>query len=179
MRINSNIQRLWLMLLLSGAAISAKAEDPVDRSIITMGVSYGYYHFHDNRELDNRDTGGGALGLQFTKSFSMALRYFRTIARQDGDYKRKFENYFVEGAWYFNTESNLRPYIVTGLGETLQEKGRLSDDTSINAGVGIKWIVAPSWAVKLDWREYYSLDEHFADQELISTLEYRFGAEKL
>ena len=177
--INSKIRHSCLCVLLALLACNVKAQDPVDRSIVTLGVGYGYYQFHDNRALDDRDMWGGNLGLQFTRSFSLALAYYTTIARQNGMSKREFENFFVQGNWFFNTGSSLRPYVFAGLGQTEQDQTRLSDDTSINSGVGIRWVIAPKWSINLDWRALYSLDEHLADQAVISTLQYRFGEEKL
>lgn len=172
-----NFRSLSTVLILSVVLVanaSYAQEDPVDRGIVMLGLSYGYYDFDKERLLDNRDFGGMSLGLHFTKSFSMALFYSRTYATIESNEKRRFENYFVEGSWYFNTDSVLRPYLVAGLGETLQGEGKIADDTTMQLGLGLNWVINPKWSLRGDWRYLQVLDESAADQMFMTTLVYRF-----
>lgn len=175
MRISSKISVVTLSVWMSLVAAPGYTQDPVDRGIVMLGASYGYYDFDRDRYLDNREFGGVSLGLYFTRSFSMALFYSRTHVEIDGANKRRFENYFVEGSWYFNIDSSFRPYVVAGLGETLQGEGKLGDDTTAQLGVGINWVVDPKWSVRGDWRYLQVLDESAADQMFMTSIVYRFG----
>jgi hypothetical protein len=173
---NSNFSRLVIGLgLCCGSALSIAAGDPVDRSVITMGASYGYYDFAKDRGLDNRDFFGLSMGLQLHRTFSLALFYSRTHVDDEQQVEHRFEHYFVEGAWYFNTDSVLRPYLITGIGETMLAEGKIADDTTLQAGAGLNWVVNENWSLRGDVRATYVLDEHTTDHLFMTSLVYRFG----
>ena len=175
LRINSRVWFGVLTLSILTWVNSAYCQDPVDRGIVMLGASYGYYDFSKQRHLDNRDFGGMSLGLHFTKEYSLALFYSRTYVEQNSTAKRRFENYFVEGTRYFNTDASLRPYVVLGLGETLQGEGKWSDSTTTQLGFGLNWVLSPKWSLRGDWRYLYVLDESAADEMFMTSIVYRFS----
>lgn len=178
MLINSkiNVRCAWVAAMLAVWLSHSLAQaDPVDPGIITVAASYGSYDFADQRNLDNRDFAGAALGLHFSKSFSTALYYSRSHAEGDVNDKRRFENYYVEGLFYGNTESQWRPYVALGLGEILQAEGKISSETTLHTGLGLHWRLSPKWALRADWRYFYSFDEDIADQTFMTTAVFRFA----
>ncbi|QSP93880.1 porin family protein [Marinobacter salinisoli] len=176
MFISSERWRLIVFSVLLVAATAAQCADPVTRRIIYFGATYGQYDFASKRGLDDRQFPGVSLGLQFTEQVSMALFYTRAdVTANDGRPRYRLENYFLEGAWYFNIAERFRPYVVAGIGETQEAKGDISAATTVNGGAGIKWRFNQHWAAKLDGRALFSLDDDLTDKAIMTSIEYHFG----
>lgn len=177
MHINSKLykKRIWLLVGLIFSAGQANAEDPVDTSIIFMSATLGYYDFDSDRYLDNREFGGLSLGLHFNRQWSASLFYSRSHPESTVEENHRFENYYVQGKYYWMGQETLRPYLVFGLGEILQGEGKVSSETTLHSGVGVHWVIDPKWALQADWRYMYSFDDSNNDQTLMTTIVYRFG----
>ncbi|MBV1916257.1 MAG: porin family protein [Pseudomonadales bacterium] len=163
---------LLLLLLLS---CNTRAEQPVDYSVIFISASYGYTAYDSDRNIKDDSIRGAALGLHIGRRWSASLFYSRADPSSTVGEDYRYENYYTQGKYYFLVETNLRPYVVFGIGEVMIEKQSVSSDTAVHSGVGVHWALSPKWAVQFDYRYFYEKKNSHTDQSVMSTLVYRFG----
>ena len=152
-----------------------KAEQPVDYSIIFISASYGYTAYDSERNVSDDSIRGIALGLHLNRQWSASMFYSRADPESTVGEDQRYENYYIQGKYYFRGETNLRPYIVFGIGEVMIDKQSVSSDTAIHSGIGVHWALSPKWAVQFDYRYFHEKKNSHADQSIMSTLVYRFG----
>lgn len=153
-----------------------KTIDPIDSSIIGFGVATVYVNPDDVWGVTDGYGYQWSLGLYFSKSFSSRLNY----SRADLKYKKsnqdvRYENYGLDLQYYINTESDLRPFFTTGIGETMFAESIEQKTFQINAGLGLHYKVHNNWAVQSDWRHYYSSSTKNNEDQLSLSLIYRFA----
>jgi outer membrane protein W len=156
--------------------VSAASGDPVDFGMVGISAGGGYLVPDDQWQVDDAWTPLLSLGVYFTRNFSMRLSYARTRLnnRNSGD-DITYENYSLDGQYYFNSQRNLRPYLTAGIGEALLDKDRGRNSFLVNAGAGLHYRLNANWAMQLDWRHYYSGRYSSHDDLISGQLVYRFG----
>ena len=151
-------------------------KDPVDTGII--GISGGGVWVNLDSEWGTKSAYGyqWSLGLYFTRSFSTRLTYSQaTVDEKQGGDSFIYENYGIDSQYYFNTDSDLRPFITAGLGEAMIDKSRDHKRFMINAGVGLHYKINNNWAIQADWRNFYSTRTETNENQIGSSIIYRFG----
>ncbi|WP_084296229.1 DUF3943 domain-containing protein [Psychromonas arctica] len=155
----------------------ANAKDPVDVGIIGLSVGTGYLNFDRKRGQLNNKYAQISLGLYFSKRFSTRLNYSSSkLLKEVIEQYSAYETFSVDGQYYFNTDSNLRPYITAGIGEEIWDEDNDSYNLQLNAGVGLHYRLNAKWALQADLVNYYTTDEESHHQQLIGKVVYRFGA---
>ncbi|RDV28928.1 DUF3943 domain-containing protein [Alteromonas aestuariivivens] len=150
--------------------------DPVDYSMISVGLGVGHVLLDDLWGLDNDVTGSMEIGLHFSRRFSAHLAFSRGYPEATGSDERiPYENYSLNGQYYFNTEGNLRPYLALGFGQQLRDQDRDLDVFVVHAGVGLYGKITDKWAWQADWRAYHSTRFDSTDSLLNLMMIYRFG----
>jgi len=152
------------------------SKDPVDTGIIGLSIGSGYLNFDDKRAVNNQQYGHVSLGLYFTRNFSARLNYSSTKMLQaivEPDFN--YETFSVDGQYYFNSVSKLRPYITAGVGEEILEEDKDSYNFQINAGLGMHYRVNANWALQADVVNYFTTGESTNDQQMTGKVIYRFG----
>lgn len=152
------------------------ASDPVDYGMVGISIGGGYLTTDDKWQVSDEWTPLISLGIYFTRSFSARLSYARAELkdRQSGE-TLTYENYSVDGQYYFNGQGDWRPYLTLGMGEALRDQDRDRKTFQVNGGAGLHYRLSPNWALQLDWRHYYSGRFHTNDDLVSSQLVYRFG----
>lgn len=150
--------------------------DPVNFGIVGLSLGTGYLNFDNKRGIANEQFAQVSLGLYFSRSFSARLNYSSTkmmkeIVKPDVI----FESFSVDGQYYFNTDSDLRPYITAGIGEEIWDEEKDSYNFQMNAGIGLHYRLNNNWALQADIVNYYTHDEKSNDQQATGKVIYRFG----
>lgn len=152
------------------------SKDPVNTGIIGLSLGTGYLTYGHKRHLDNEQFAEVSLGLYFSRSFSSRLSYSSTKLLQALSHPHiTYETFSVDGQYYFNTESNLRPYLTAGIGEEIFDE---DDDTysfQVNAGAGLHYRINANWAVQTDVVDYFTTNTGSHDQQMTGRVIYRFG----
>ena len=156
-------------------SIGVKAQAPIDYSVVFISGSYGYTAYDSERNVRDDSIRGMALGLHLTRQWSASMFYSRADPESTVGEDYRYENYYIQGKYYFRGETSLRPYIVLGIGEVMIDKKQVSSDTAIHSGVGVHWVLSPKWALQFDYRYFYEKKNSHTDQSVMSTLVYRFG----
>jgi len=160
----------------SQSRYATHTDDPVDTGII--GISAGGVWVDVDSKWGKESAYGyqWSLGLYFTRSFSTRLNYSRaTLDDKNGGDSIIYENYGIDAQYYFNTDSDLRPFITAGLGEAMSDEDRDQKRFQVNAGLGLHYKLNNNWALQTDWRSYYSTRTETNENHLSSSIIYRFG----
>lgn len=157
---------------------TAKIKDPIDTGIIGMSYGFGEVFLDEHWQLADDTVTEYSLGLYFSKKYSARVSYAKTKLDQlmvgTGN-EISYENYSLDGQYYFNTDSNLRPYITTGFGEMMWEKNEELKTFQVNLGTGLHYKITNNFAIQLDWRHYYSSRDNTSEDTVASRIIYMFG----
>ncbi len=127
--------------------------------IVGMSYGFGEVFLDDHWQVIDDFVTEYSLGLYFSRKFSARVSYSKTKLEQltAGTGKDiSYENYSLDGQYYFNSQGDLRPYITTGFGEMMWEKNYDLKTFQVNLGTGFHYKITNNLAVQLDWRHYYS-----------------------
>ena len=153
-------------------------KDPVDTGIIGVSYGVGDLSLDKNWQLSDDLVTEYSLGLYFSKSFSARLSYAKTKVTSLSTLSEEeiaYENYSLDGQYYFNSAHSLRPYISSGFGEMMWKKSDDLKTFQINIGPGIHYKISDNFAIQLDWRHYYSTNTKTSENTVSSRLIYFFG----
>lgn len=155
---------------------SASTVDPVDTGIIGASVGALYVSPDNSWGLTEGYGYQWSLGLYLTKKVSMRLNYSSAELKDKiTDERVKYENYGLDTQYYFNSDANFQPFITTGFGETMYDKSRDRKAFQINAGLGLHYKINKKWAVQTDWRHVYTTARDTHEDQISTSLIYRFG----
>ena len=155
----------------------ANANDPVNTGIIGLSLGTGYLNFDSKRGLKGEQYAQVSLGLYFSRCFSARLNYSSTKMMQALTTPNEtYETFSVDGQYYFNTDSNLRPYITAGIGEEIWNESKDEYNFQLNSGVGLHYRLNANWALQADYVNYFTTHESSHDQQMTGKVIYRFGA---
>ena len=154
----------------------ASTKDPVNTGIIGISLGAGHLNFDSKRALHSQEYGQVSLGLYFTPRFSARLNYnstkmLQTVVDRDYDY----ETFSIDGQYYFNSESNLRPFVTAGIGEEIWDEDDDLYNFQLNAGIGLHYALNKNWALQVDATNYFTPYESSNDQQISGKVIYRFG----
>ncbi len=83
------------------------------------------------------------------------------------------------GGSYIGEGGRLRPYAVLGAGYFSQNPnfsgGEKTEDTTINAGLGVRWMITSRFGASLDGRTVYNVDKSNNDTIAYLGLNYYLG----
>lgn len=155
---------------------SIRHNDPIDTGIIGVSYGGGYAELDEQWSVDNGVTSEYSLGLYFTREFSSRVTYSKaSLDNLLTSSKKAYENYSVDGQYYFNSQQNIRPYLTAGFGETMWKKDYDYKTFQINAGAGIHYKINKNFALQLDWRSYYSTNTKTSDNNISTRVVYFLG----
>lgn len=145
---------------------------------VTPGI--GFYKFDD--DLDLEDEGFANLGLQYQFNNNFALEGAWGQSETESKYSSSDDIDFryarLDALYYFNPQSNVRPYLAVGAGEgELELDGTKTDETLLNIGGGINYLFAKSLAVRADLRAVNSSDNETTSGLATVALSYLFGGQ--
>lgn len=154
----------------------ANSNDPVHFGIVGLSLGSGYLNFDNKRSLQDEQYAQVSLGLYFTRSFSARLNYASTKMMQALTTPNEtYETFSVDGQYYFNTASNLRPYITAGIGEEIWNESKSEYNFQLNSGVGLHYRLNANWALQADYVNYFTTHDSSHDQQMTGKVVYRFG----
>ena len=154
----------------------SQTQDSVDTSIIGLGFGSGYTQLDPDWGVENGPFLEASLGLYFTKAFSARLSYARahledSITGEDLAY----ENYSVNGQYYFNQEANLRPYVMIGFGEEMRDQDRDRKTFTSSFGAGLHYKLTNKLAIQTELKRFISTRYDTIDDTASINLIYRLN----
>ena len=153
-----------------------RVNDPIDTSIIGMSYGVGHVELDDSWQIEGGTTTEYTLGLYFTKQFSSRVSYSKAqLTEVETNKPIAYESYRLNGQYYFNTESNFRPYITAGFGEIMWKKDNDHKKFQLNGGVGLHYKINNNFALQADWRHHYSPNAKTSENAFATNIVYLFG----
>ncbi|TKB43211.1 DUF3943 domain-containing protein [Thalassotalea mangrovi] len=152
------------------------SRDPIDYSIIGIGVGGGYAWLDNVWRVEDDPFAEFSLGLYFTNDFSARLNYARAHFQQRSDSEKlTYENYSISGQYYFRADSDFRPYLTAGIGEMLRDQDRDLKSFFSHAGLGLHMKLSNNIAIQTDIARYFSTKLDTQEDLLRLSLIYRLG----
>ncbi len=157
--INSIVCIMFLLIISSSASAKEKPQ--------TFSVSpyAGYYWFDRHQNLNDNPVVGLSLGYNFTKHFGLEAsgEYIATIYNQDvaGSHSVNAGNYRLDAIVNLIPDSPVVPFIFGGFGgQSINYPRNVSnrDVATFDYGVGVKFFINDSLAIRLDARQVYVID---------------------
>jgi hypothetical protein len=155
-----------------------KTDDPVDTGII--GLSYGVGQLSLDKSWGVTDDSAEeySLGLYFSKKLSARVAYSKTKLANSSSKPGSeitYENYSLDTQYYFNSQSDFRPYLNAGFGEMMWEKSTDLKTFQVNLGTGLHYKISNNFALQVDWRHYYSTNTKTSEDTVVGRVIYFFG----
>ncbi|MEM1153107.1 MAG: OmpA family protein [Pseudomonadota bacterium] len=174
-------------LVLAGAAPTTLAEVP-----ITINVGAAHWYFSSDRELKNMSTPYAGLEWAFNDQWAAEVSYAQDDASSEDFPGTDAEvilanigmryyggSYIVDKAETIAEGTRLRPYAVVGAGyfsvDPNRAGGEKEEDATINAGLGVRWMLTSRFSASLDARTVYNMDKSNNDTIAYLGLNYYFG----
>ncbi|MBL4765099.1 MAG: DUF3943 domain-containing protein [Colwellia sp.] len=154
----------------------SRGKDPVDTSIIGISYGFGQVVLDDYWQVEDDTVSEYSLGLYFSKKFSARVSYSKAkVANIVSGNQQSYENYSLDGQYYFNEQHRLRPYLTSGFGEMMWQKNDELKTFQVNIGTGIHYQISNKFALQVDWRHYYSTNQKTSENNIAARLVYLLG----
>ena len=175
---NKNILASTLLagLVLGGSALQAGAEVP-----ITLNLGYGLWKNDGERELNDTETPVAGLEWAFNDNWAAEILYADDTARtEDGMGRADISTWQLGmkyyGGSYIGDPWRIRPYAAFGAGEIDVDYGDTDTvETTLNGGVGLRWMITRRLSLSGEARMLYRLDERRKDTLLTLGLNFWMG----
>ena len=145
---------------LFGLALPAHAELP-----ITLNLGMGLWKNDGERDLKDTETPYGSVEWAFNDNWAAELFYAQDDARTENDRGRADIITWQLGMKYYGGSYvgepwRVRPYAAFGAGEIDVDYGAADTvETTVNGGVGLRWMLGERLSLSGEARTLYSLDE--------------------
>ncbi|MDH4040049.1 MAG: OmpA family protein [Gammaproteobacteria bacterium] len=167
-------------LAFTGLAPAALAEVP-----ITLNAGAARWYFSSDRELKDMNTPFVGLEWAFSDRWAAEVSYAQDDADNEAVPGSSTEVVLANlgmrlyGGSYIGGGGRLRPYAVLGAGYFSQNPnfsgGEKTEDTTINAGLGVRWMMTSRFGASLDGRTVYNVDKSNNDTIAYLGLNYYLG----
>lgn len=168
-----------LMACLLCIAQTAPAE--IRPGAITLSPSVGGYLFEGNQCLETDVLYGLALGYNFDEHWATELgfNYIETESMRNGCDEDVYL-YHADGLYHFFPTERLVPFIAAGAGMIVYDPENKSRDKDfmLNYGVGAKYFLVDSVALRGDVRHIISFNKTQSNLLYTAGLMFSFGGEK-
>jgi OOP family OmpA-OmpF porin len=165
---------------IAGMVAPASAELP-----ITLNAGMGYWYFdREVRNFEPDDTTTPTAGIEwaFNDNWAAEVMY----ADSDTDFKNGGPDNVDVTTWqlgmlyyggsYIGKPFRLRPYLALGAGEIKLDASEFDTvETTVNGGVGVRWMLGDRLGVRLEGRALYSVDESDTDYLVSAGLNFYLG----
>ena len=166
---------------LAGIALPASAELPIT---LNAGVGYWYFDRDDVRGFEPDDTTTPWAGMEWAFNDNWAAEVIYAYD-DSGEFKNGGPDMEVTnwqlgmlyyGGSYIGEPMRVRPYVALSAGEIKIEADDFDTvETTINGGVGVRWMLGKRLGLRVEGRAIYSLDESETDYLVSAGLNFYMG----
>lgn len=168
-----------LMVCLLFMARTAAAE--IRPGAFTLSPSIGGYVFEGNQDLEDEVAYGLGLGYNFDEHVGaeFGFNYIETESDKTGCDVDVYL-YHLDALYHFMPAERLVPFIAAGAGTIIfdPENAHRDKDFMLNYGVGVKYFLADSVALRGDVRHVISFDQTQSNLLYTAGLMFSFGGEE-
>jgi OOP family OmpA-OmpF porin len=166
---------------LAGIALPASAELPIT---LNAGAGYWYFDRDDVRGFEPDDTTTPWAGMEWAFNDNWAAEVIYAYD-DSGEFKNGGPDLEVTnwqlgmlyyGGSYIGEPMRVRPYVALSAGEIKLEADNFDTvETTINGGVGVRWMMGKRLGLRVEGRAIYSLDESETDYLVSAGLNFYMG----
>ena len=170
--------------ILTSMAPTAIADTP-----ITLNAGAAHWYFSSDRDLQNMSTPWAGLEWAFSDAWAAEISFAQDDANNENfpgtDTEVTLANLgmkYYAGSYIVNDShqgTRLRPYAVLGAGyfsmDPNRAGGEKEEDTTVNAGLGVRWMLTSRFSASLDARTIYNVDKSNNDTIAYLGLNYYLG----
>lgn len=146
---------------------------------ITINAGYGYWYFdREVQGLEPDDNGTPVLGAEyaFTDNWSAEVLFAHDETEFEDGTDTDVTTWQVGGLYYVGAPSKMRPYLAFGAGEIQLEADQFDTvETTLNGGVGVRWMFNDRFGARVESRAIYSVDESDTDILISAALSFYLG----
>lgn len=167
-----------------GFALSSVAQFSAAEIPLTLNMGYGQWMTDGQRHLDDTSTPWAGLEWAFNDNWAAEVLYADDDASlEDGSGRADITTWQVGmlyyGGSYIGKPNRIRPYLAFGAGEIDIDADTWDTvETTLNGGVGMRWMITQGLGLRAEARMLYSLDEHHKDALFSIGLNYYLGKTK-
>ena len=170
------------LLALGAAAILAVTSSIASAEVpLTLNIGMGQWMLDNSRDVKDTETPWTSLEWAFNDNWATEIMYAEDRTRLDGSGARADIatwqlSMLYYGGSYIGKPNRIRPFVAFGAGE-IDIDADFADtvETTLNAGLGLRWMITRSFGLRLEGRLLYSLDESKRDGLFTAGLNYYFG----
>jgi OOP family OmpA-OmpF porin len=170
------------LLALGAAAILAVTSSIASAEVpLTLNIGMGQWMLDNSRDVKDTETPWTSLEWAFNDNWATEILYAEDRTRLDGSGARADIatwqlSMLYYGGSYIGKPNRIRPFVAFGAGE-IDIDADFADtvETTLNAGLGLRWMITRSLGLRLEGRLLYSLDESKRDGLFNVGLNYYFG----
>jgi OOP family OmpA-OmpF porin len=180
-------------ILAAGAAVgfvlSSLTPVAVADPPITLNAGVAHWYFASDRRLQNMNTPWAGLEWALNDNWAAEISFAQDDANDEtspgSDTEVTLANLGMKyyGGSYIVNDSHqgtrLRPYAVLGAGyfsmDANRPGGEKEEDTTVNAGLGVRWMLTSRFSASLDARSIYNVDKSNNDTIAYLGLNYYLG----
>ena len=146
---------------------------------VTINAGYGYWYFdREVQGLEPDDNGTPVVGAEYAFTDNWSAEFL--VAHDETDFEDGTDadvtTWQLGGLYYVGEPSKLRPYLAFGAGEIQLEADRFDTvETTLNGGVGVKYMFNDRVGARVESRAIYSVDESDTDILLSAALSFYLG----
>ena len=117
------------------------------------------------------------VGYRFDNPFGVELRYLESDSSLEGSPAQgDMFDVSLDGHYYFLEDDEIHPYLAAGLGHLRYDlPGNDSEESSLNAGLGVKLKMVDNLSLRLEYRRIHTLDYASNHDVVTLGLNYAFG----
>ncbi len=166
---------------LAGIALPASAELPIT---LNAGAGYWYFDRDDVRGFEPDDTTTTWAGMEWAFNDNWAAEVIYAYG-DSGEFKSGGPDMEVTnwqlgmlyyGGSYIGEPMRVRPYVALSAGEIKLEADTFDTvETTINGGLGVRWMMGKRLGLRVEGRAIYSLDESETDYLVSAGLNFYMG----
>ena len=169
-------------LVLAGSLLSATSFNAQAQGVdISLGLPYVQFdEAQAGGEISVDDKIGDyqlGLGYRFDSPFGVELRFLESDSSIEGtgDQGDMFD-LSLDGHYYFLEDDEIHPFLAAGIGHLRYDfPGNDSEESSFNAGAGVKIKMVENLSLRLDYRLIHTLDYASNHNVVTLGLNYAFG----
>ena len=164
---------------------AGEADYSTGKTPITLSAGAAHWYFSSDRDLQNMNSPWVGLEWAWTDQWSTELSFTQDDANNEAFPGTKTEVTLANlgmkyyGGSFIGDGGTLRPYAVLGAGffstDPKRTGGESNDDTTVNAGLGVRWMITQRFGASLDGRSVYNIDKGNADTIAYLGLNYYLG----
>ncbi|MDO6422161.1 OmpA family protein [Saccharophagus degradans] len=165
-----------IAVLVSSLSAGVSFADEGDKSIF---VTTGKYFYDNDLSIDDATPLTLGAGYEFSDKWGGELSYtYLNSEVENSNVDVTTKHLLLDGLYYLgDAKGDWKPYLVSGIGGRNVDVDGFGDSSStfVNAGVGIKGLLAENFQVRGDVRALHDLDDSFNDVGVNIGLAYVFG----